>query len=69
MGIFLPLGLAFEFAGETFESPSKARIDHIGRRAGASISGVDQLDGADGAGQPNGREVEHAVCVDDLTVV
>ena len=61
MRVFLPLCSAFEFFGQAIESRSEVRIDDVGCWARTAISGIDELDGADGAGEPDGREIEHAL--------
>src|SRR5262249_34311941 len=69
MRIFLPQRFAFEFLRQTFEGDGKVRVDHVARRTRAAVSRIDKLDGADGARQPDGCEIEHALGVDHLAVI
>ena len=69
MGVFLLGGRAFEFARQSIECDSKTIVDDIACWARAAISGIDQLECADGGGERNCGEVEQALGINNLGVL
>ena len=69
MRILLLGSRTFEFARQPVECDSKTIVDNIACWARAAISGVDQLERADGGGERNCGEVEQALGIDNLGVL
>src|SRR5580704_7824293 len=69
MRVLLSRSLALEFFGKPCEGNGKSWVDDVGGRPWTAISGIDELDGADCAGQSYGSEIEYAFGIDELAVV
>src|SRR5947199_7108434 len=69
MRILLSRGLALELLRDAFEPGGKLVVDDIAGGTTTSVASIDELDGADGGGQGDGGEIEHAFRLDDLAIL